>query len=121
MALQVDQYGEPLKGKTGPHNYFLRKVNSSTVEYDEGSKLATVGCALKLTLKTMIAITFDTSAGINPILSPTYIVPISGFTAEVSPAWTQTLQIDFTLQNQENNNLCVKSWAQKPLGSSTGP
>jgi hypothetical protein len=121
MGVQVDASGNAnAEDKLNPHDYFLRRVGSGTYvdSFGEPRALTTVGCALKLTLKTAIAITFDVSAGINPILSPTYIIPISGFTGEISPAWTQTLQIDFTLQNSQNNNLCVKSWAQKPLGSS---
>jgi hypothetical protein len=116
MGVQVNAMGgAEIGAAANPHNYFLRRVNNES--YTPNS-LSTVGCALKLTLKTAIALTFDTSAGIDPILSPTYIIPISGFTAELSPAWTQTLQIDFTLENSQNNDLCVKSWAQKPLGSS---
>lgn len=95
-----------------PKNYYLRRTDV----VDPGT-LMSVACDSKLSLKTAVAITFDTSAGVNPILSPTYIIPIAGLTLDVSPAWTQTLQIDFFMHNSENGNLCDKLLARKPFGS----
>ena len=95
---------------------FTNKATQDKVTNGE-PLLTSVSCDSQLTLKTQIAIIFDTSAGINPILSNTYIIPISAFAVDVSPAWTETLQIDFSLANSENNDLCEKLLARKPLGS----
>ncbi len=72
-------------------------------------------CLSKLTLKSQLALVFDASASLNPILGPTYIVPISGFTLEASPAVTNYIQIGFSLQNSQNNALCNQLAGSQPI------
>jgi hypothetical protein len=118
FARNMEPYTDP---RTKETHYRLRqhqliKTSPSPNEWIEGP-ITSVSCAQKLTLKTAILVVFDTSAGLNPVISSTYLIPISGFTLDVSPDLMNTLQIDFTLQNSENNDLCEKLLARKPLGS----
>lgn len=70
-------------------------------------------CRKQTNLKTSIALIFDASAGVNPLFAATYILPISGFTGDISPQFTATLEIDFAVQNDENNALCEQFVGRK--------
>ena len=72
-------------------------------------------CLSKLTLKSQFALVYDASASLNPIIGSTYIVPISGFTLEATPAVTNYIQIVFNLQNIQNNALCNQLVNSQPI------
>lgn len=85
---------------------------------DPKRPLLTVACQSKLTLSTQIVVSFDINSGVSREIAPVYVIPMSLLTADVNPAWTQTLQIQFVLANDQNNDLCEKLLQIKPLGAS---
>lgn len=85
-------------------------------EGEDKLRVNTAACQKTLSLKTQFVIAFDATAGINPLLASTYILPVSGESVELTPQLTQYLQIDFTLQNSQNQDLCDKLLIRKALG-----
>lgn len=64
-------------------------------------------CLTKITLSTQIVFILDVSAGVNPLLGPAFILPVTGETFDVNPSATQNLQIVLALQKYPSN-LCTK-------------
>jgi hypothetical protein len=77
-----------------------------------------VACHDQIKLKTQLVMIFDISAGVNPLFASTYILPISGFTGDVSPQFQSSLEIDFMVKNRENNELCSQLVNRKGLVAS---
>jgi hypothetical protein len=103
-------------------NFFTRNVKDGEIQ-SGGGNTAYVGdvyysaaCHKTLTLKTQIALIFDASAGAQPVVS-TFILPISGWTWEINPQITQTLEIDFAMRNQDNQALCNQLLTRSPIGA----
>jgi hypothetical protein len=65
-------------------------------------------CMSKITLNTQIVFVFDISAGVNPFLGTTFILPVSGETFEFNPSATQSLQIVLSLHKFGDSELCTK-------------
>jgi hypothetical protein len=65
-------------------------------------------CMSKITLNTQIVFVFDVSAGVNPLIGTTFILPVSGETFEFNPSATQSLQIVLTLKKFGDDALCTK-------------
>ena len=103
-------------------NFFTRNVKNGELQSEQrnsayvGDVYYTAACHKTLTLKTQIALVFDASAGAQPIVS-TYILPISGWTWEINPQLTQTLEIDFAMANQQNQALCNQLLIRNPIGA----
>jgi hypothetical protein len=101
-------------------NFFTSNVIGKGDGAYVGDQYFSVACHKTLTLKTQIALVFDASAGAQPIVS-TYILPISGWTWEVNPQVTETLQIDFAMANQQNQALCDQLLTRNPIGAKPTP
>jgi hypothetical protein len=105
-------------------NFFTRNVKAGELQVRDRNNPPYVGdvyysaaCHKTLTLKAQIALIFDASAGAQPIVS-TYILPISGWTWEINPQITETLEIDFAMRNQDNQALCNQLLTRSPIGVS---
>jgi hypothetical protein len=68
-------------------------------------------CLSKITLNTQIVLLLDVSAGVNPLIASTFILPVSGETFDYNPSATQSLQIVLQL-NTSGNNACRAPSAQ---------
>jgi hypothetical protein len=62
----------------------------------------------KITLSTQVVFVLDVSAGVNPLLAPTFVLPVSGETFDYNPSVTQNLNIVLALNPavQSNKGLC---------------
>jgi hypothetical protein len=108
LPAPLNENYEPIDEKTAKYLKQNKTINNSR-------RLNDAVCLSKLTLKSQLALVFDASASLNPILGSTYIVPISGFTLEASPAVTNYIQIGFSLQNSQNNALCNQLAGSQPI------
>ncbi len=64
-------------------------------------------CLSKITLSTQIVLLLDVSAGVNPFIASTFILPVSGETFDYNPSATQSLQIVLSLSKDKSNPVCV--------------
>jgi hypothetical protein len=67
-----------------------------------------LACMSKITLSTQVVFLIDVSAGVNPLLAPTFVLPVSGETLDYNPSVTQNLNIVLALNPaiQPNKGLC---------------
>jgi hypothetical protein len=65
-------------------------------------------CMSKITLNTQVVFVLDVSAGVNPLIATTFILPVSGETFDYNPSITQSLNIVLALNpnRQPNKGLC---------------
>ncbi len=65
-------------------------------------------CMSKITLSTQVVFLLDVSAGVNPLIATTFILPVSGETFDYNPSVTQNLNIVLALNPtiQHNSALC---------------
>ena len=76
-------------------------------------------CLSKITLNTQIVLILDVSAGVNPLIASTFILPVSGETFDYNPSATQSLQIVLQLDTS-GNNACRAAPAQPAYSISSG-
>jgi hypothetical protein len=88
---------------------FFEKVYS-----DDARNPTTQACLSKVTLKTQFVVLLDVSAGVNPILGAPLILPISGTTFDVSPQFTHSLTLAFSLKKYPGDELCTKVPGAQP-------
>jgi hypothetical protein len=81
----------------------------------DNSSKRSVACMKELQLKTQVVAAFDISAGVNPIFNPAYILPVSGVSLDYNPQNTEFMQMTFTLNNSENQDLCNKLLPRSPI------
>lgn len=74
----------------------------------------TQACLSKVTLKTQFAVLFDLSAGVTPITVTPFILPISGTTLDISPQFTHSLTLSFSLKKYPGEELCTRVPGAQP-------
>jgi hypothetical protein len=76
-------------------------------------------CLSKITLNTQIVLLLDISAGVNPLIATTFILPVSGETFDYNPSATQSLQIvlqpNMAYENGKKYGTCEQSPAQPSI------
>jgi hypothetical protein len=66
-------------------------------------------CLSRITLSTQIVLVLDVSAGVNPLVATTFVVPVSGETFDYNPSATQSLTIVLSLLTDPNNPTCKQA------------